>query len=123
MGGDRETIAKQTKTTDSGEVKECGEVRYHESGAEIHFHDDKKNIKVAIPSGVWFQLFQTLMSKTPNSITYTDPQNRSVLHVKTQYKKARAKKKKLAHVKTEMYIESATFDVVLTDLHQFTEVG
>ncbi len=45
MGGERETNVKSTPSAKSGST-EVGSIRIHESGGEVHFHDDKRKLKV-----------------------------------------------------------------------------
>ena len=78
-------------------------------------------MKVAIPSGVWFQLFQDLMKEVPNGFVYADTKNNAILNVKTRLTKA--KKKKPARVEMEMYIEKIALSDELAALHKFTEEG
>lgn len=119
MGGEKETIAMQTKEDKSGKIEQCGQVRYHENAGEVHFHDDVNGLKVAIPSGVWFSLFQSLMREVPNSFTYADTKNQAILHVSTKMKKA--KKKMPARIETEMYLEKVNVSNELAALQKFTE--
>jgi hypothetical protein len=126
MGGDRETVAPQTKQTDSGNIEECGKVRYHEKDGEVHFHDDTNGLKVAIPSGVWFQQYQTLMQEVPSSFSYADTKNRAVLNIKVQLDKPKKKKKKekkarAPRIEMEMYLESVDVSDELAALQKFTE--
>jgi len=119
MGGDRETIAMQTKTTDRGETEECGKIRYHENSGEVHFHDDAKDLKVAVPSGVWYQTYQNLVKQVPNEVSYCDTKNRTVLHVSTKLKKA--KKGRPGRIDFDMFIEQIEVDERLAALQKFTE--
>lgn len=130
MGGDRETLAPQTKQTDSGEIEECGQVRYHEKDGEIHFHDDTSGMKVAVPSGVWFQQYQSLMKEVPSSFSYADTKNRAVLNIKVGLQKPKKDKKKKKKDKTkdktpriemEMYLERVEVSNELVALQKFTE--
>jgi hypothetical protein len=45
MAGTRETVVKQSESL---EGKSIGDVRIHESGGQVHFHDDKNGLKCAI---------------------------------------------------------------------------
>lgn len=118
MGGERETIAPQTKQTRSGlGLERCGTVRYHESKGEVHFHDDTNSLKVAIPSGEWYALYRELSLQTPSSVSFVDHKNQTAFHASTFMKK----KKKTAKVELEMYIEPVTISSDLAALKRFTE--
>ena len=59
MGGTNETTAKQ-KTVTKGKTEVVGSVRYHENDGEIHFHDDRNKMKVAVPVATWMEAWQKL---------------------------------------------------------------
>jgi hypothetical protein len=115
MGGEREDTIAQVKNDDAGKEVKCGKIRFHESQGEIHFHDDKNKLKVAIPSGVWFTQFQELTKNVPATIHYPDPKNGASLHVSTEYKK---KKKRL---ELSMSLEELDVSEDLLKLQEFTE--
>jgi len=121
MGGDKETIAIQTKTTTRGETKECGKIRYHENSGEVHFHDDDNGLKVAIPSGVWYNMFLNLVKQVPHEISYPDTKNKTVLHIGTRFKKAKKLRNRPARIDLDMHIESLEIDDRLVALQKFTE--
>jgi len=83
MGGGNETTAAQKKPDAAGTPQVSGEVRYHTSGSsgggEVHFHDDKNNLKVAIPSATWFAAWQKI--ETGESWQYTDIERQTSLNV------------------------------------------
>jgi len=56
MGGARE--AKVAAKKADGKEQKLGELRFHESGGQVHFHDDKNKLKVAIQAGRWYQEWQ-----------------------------------------------------------------
>ena len=87
MGGEREIeIGKPTKSK-SLEGITFGTLRCHEKEGHIHFHDDANKRKTAIPSGVWFKLFERLTAASPNRVQYADPINQSLLTVKCKVRK------------------------------------
>lgn len=79
MGGLNETTAKQKKTDGAGTPQTSGEVRYHTSNGEVHFHDDKNSLKVAVPVATWFAAWQKI--EAGESWQYTDIGNKSSLSV------------------------------------------
>lgn len=46
MSGDREKVTKSTSKTDDIHINN---IRYHESGGKVHFHDDKASLKCTVP--------------------------------------------------------------------------
>lgn len=62
MGGLNETTGQQKTVTPQGQTEVIGNVRYHESNSEIHFHDDTNNLKVAVPVAKWSSAWQKLES-------------------------------------------------------------
>jgi len=79
MGGGNETTAAQKKPDAAGTPQVSGEVRYHTSGGEVHFHDDKNSLKVAVPTAAWFAAWQKI--ETGESWQYTDIERQTSLNV------------------------------------------
>ena len=88
MGGENETVSKQKVENSTGGTEVIGSVRYHTSKGEVHFHDDTRGMKVAIPVGQFAKAWQTLMSECPNHWNYVDTVNQTILHLEIRYKKA-----------------------------------
>lgn len=65
MGGTNETTGSQKTVTPTGQTEVIGDVRYHENKGEIHFHDDKNGLKVALPVAKWFSAWQKIESGDP----------------------------------------------------------
>jgi|LSQX01.1.fsa_nt_gb hypothetical protein len=82
MGGLNETVGEQKVATPTGKTEVVGKVRYHESGNEIHFHDDDNQLKVAIPVAEWFQAWQRLEEGKIDHWEYADRQRKTVLDVR-----------------------------------------
>ena len=61
MGGERETTVCQSKATSKKAT--LGDIRVHESNSEVHFHADSSKLKVAVPTGIWFQAWMRLMDQ------------------------------------------------------------
>ncbi len=81
MGGEREDTIPAKKTA-KGDI--LGTIRYHESGGEVHFHDDVAKLKVAMPVAIWFNLWQqvsTFSSKKSRKWYYVDTLNRTRLRL------------------------------------------
>lgn len=91
MGGERETIGSQKIETQTG-TEIIGSVRYHESKGQIHFHDDKNKLKVAVPVAVWYKAWNSLLSSVPGEWNYADIDNGTIMHVSVSLKKASEKK-------------------------------
>lgn len=74
MGGEREDKIETpaAKAPEIGGVLETGtrpvdlgdyqRIRFHESGGEVHFHDDDRGLKCALPVARWHNLFQLVLS-------------------------------------------------------------
>lgn len=82
MGGEREF---KTPTKKSGSKKDreetIGELRVHESKGEVHFHDDAKKLKVAMPVATWYSAWQRLMDDPNSEFNYPDVERGTVLFV------------------------------------------
>jgi hypothetical protein len=88
MGGEREIeISKSLKSV--GGVS-FGTLRCHEKSGEIHFHDDANKRKVAVPTGVWFKLYERLTAEAPNRVQYADSTNQSLLSIKSKIRKGKS---------------------------------
>lgn len=83
MGGERETVVESKKKA-SGATK-VGKIRIHESGGQVHFHDDDAKLKVAVPVSSWFEIFQKV--STGGSETVIDPVNKTILLITVRSKK------------------------------------
>ena len=98
MGGDRETFLDSAETesacepsveesskTTMGSIggKSGNRIRIHESGGEVHFHDDTAKLKVAVPVSKWFKLWDKL-SGQPQKESIPDHKNNTVLTVETK---------------------------------------
>lgn len=86
MGGERETTLDEGKSPVSrtGEettiVQEGGRtIRTHESGGQVHFHDDARKLKVAVPSVKWWKAWDVLEAVLPD-----DPKRFSFIDTKEQ---------------------------------------
>lgn len=88
MGGEYEDKVPQKQVSVTGSVEEVGTVRFHENKGEIHFHDDKKGLKVAVPVARWFSAWQKLVQNPDEEFVYADSDNQSILTVKVQKKKS-----------------------------------
>jgi len=80
MGGERET--KVPKSQSQSTPTSLGDIRIHESGGEVHFHDDKSKLKVAVPVAEWWKEWQRL--KTPSvsqQWDYIDSINSTLLSI------------------------------------------
>jgi hypothetical protein len=75
MGGEREF----TTTTDVGET--IGKIRIHENAGEVHFHDDKNKIKVAVPVATMFGVWEKLRDGRKKRFKHKDLINKSILRI------------------------------------------
>ncbi len=81
MGGERET--KVPKSQSQSTPTSLGDIRIHESGGEVHFHDDKSKLKVAVPVAEWWKEWQKLKAATPIAAqwVYVDSVNSTLLSI------------------------------------------
>lgn len=79
MGGENETTVAQKKPDAAGTLQVSGEIRYHTSGGEVHFHDDKNRLKVAVPIATWFAAWQKI--EAGESWQYIDIERQTSLNV------------------------------------------
>ncbi len=115
MGGERETVVAQKSST-SPEATLLGEIRIHESKGEVHFHDDKAKLKVAIPVHVWSSVWQELSTLRKTKWTYADSDNEAVLRVKMK----RSKGKSGSNLEATVRLEKCTTNQVYESLQKFT---
>jgi hypothetical protein len=116
MGGEREIeIGKPTKSK-SLEGVTFGTLRAHEKEGHIHFHDDANKRKAAIPSAVWFSLYERFNKEASNRVQYADPLNRTLLTVKHKIRKG--KKKMILDIKAKIKPLEVTTDFAA--LQKFT---
>ncbi len=128
MGGDRETFLEgktpgPTSNDVSGSVANAtgGRLRIHQSGGEVHFHDDDAHLKASVPVAEWWKAWETLSkaSQIYSPIVFcTDPVNNTQLKVTTAVTGVEGQRKKL-----EAYItlESLEIGTNFRELQQFTK--
>jgi len=100
MGGERETFLEsaekaKSKIDDGGDAQNPptesmgslrgtnNPLRIHESGGEVHFHDDTAKLKAAVPVSAWFKAWDKLSSQ-PQSWQFVDQKNQTVLTIDTK---------------------------------------
>jgi len=95
MGGDRQSqVGPATVTAKPGvigpapntyktipEMKQ--QVRFHENQGEVHFHVDAEKLKVAVPSGEWFNAWENLAKFPGREWSFVDKQRETLLTVKS----------------------------------------
>lgn len=79
MGGDREftTPAKEVITG-----QPIGNLRVHENGGEVHFHDDDAKCKVAVPVAEMFAAWDKISDGRMAKFKYHDTINGTVLRMR-----------------------------------------
>jgi hypothetical protein len=69
MGGERETnITSRSATLGSGDQT----IRVHENAGKVHFHDDKKNLKVEAPAATVWQGWRDIRTRKAKSWNFED---------------------------------------------------
>lgn len=89
MGGVAEDVVPQTEKRSDGSVVTVGKVRFHESGGEVHFHDDERGLKVAIPVATWWSTWQSLSSGAAKKAELVDASRKTMVTVKVSGKQVR----------------------------------
>lgn len=80
MGGDREFTTQAKSTSDIGRV--VGNLRIHENNGEVHFHDDKKGLKVAVPVDTMYAAWDRLADGRDTKFKYRDTANGTELRMR-----------------------------------------
>lgn len=122
MGGERETTSPQTVTDKSvkGKVRVIGHVRYHESGGEIHFHDDQVDLKVTVPSATWIAIMQDMMRTTPSRRQIPDLNRKTVLYVRLKSKPKWPKEGETATMIASLRVAALNANEEFEGLYNFT---
>src|SRR5687768_8076825 len=110
MGGQAEST--MPAKVEGGQI---GELRFHKSGAEIHFHDDKNKKKCAIPAAVWLKAWQELQVR-PSTINFVDPVNETELMLTVRVRRKREE------YDVEASLTPITFSKEFKALHEFTRI-
>jgi hypothetical protein len=107
MGGDYEDTIEPGKGTGAAKAKGGAAVaspsmggtegeetmvqglRFHLSRGQVHFHDDKAALKVAVPASAWWGAWQRLRvpagaGNSAESFTYLDLDNSTLLRAKSE---------------------------------------
>lgn len=113
MGGERETEVPQVRTSKKGAIS-VDRVRIHESKGEVHFHDDARKMKVAVPTYVWHKAWEQLSSLQLRTWRFFDPTNSSVLLVAVSWNRENGK------VVLDMELQPANPDKTFSSLNAFT---
>lgn len=88
MGGEREVEVEKSKSEvkvakEKGSGKaNVGNFRIHQSGGEIHVHDDKDKLKAAVPASAWWKMWDKLRNE-PGVWTWIDHHFKTKLVVET----------------------------------------
>jgi len=95
MGGERQfdTPAKDKE----GQI--IGSLRIHENNGEIHFHDDKNGLKVAVASATMFDAWEKLSDGRLKKFRHKDTTNGTELRIEV----IREKRKKRADLKDALF--------------------
>ena len=115
MGGERETTVPSTFANDKGVT--LGDIRIHEKAGEVHFHNDSKKLKVAIPSGVWYQAWMRLCDQA-GTFTYVDAERNTSMAVQVRADPRTDANKIL--FEAQIKIEAVDLSDTFKSLHKFT---
>ena len=115
MGGERETTVEAGVKTSAAKSTSIGDIRIHENAGEVHFHADSKKLKVAIPSGIWYQAWMRL-ADTGGRFTYVDAERKTQLAVHIVDDDTGQKPVREAH----LYVTEVDTGDTFKSLHKFT---
>jgi len=115
MGGERETTVPAKSRSRPGS-QTIGKVRIHESAGEVHFHDDSRKLKVAIPVAEWHDLLSKALHSGETSFTFIDHDHETLLAVEVTVGRKN-------DVDVELTIEPASVGDDLARLLKFTYGG
>ena len=113
MGGKNETVVPAKKSSKSGSPVEIGSLRVHESGGEIHFHDDSKKLKCAVPVSTWYLAWSNLWKNISESWMFADMKNKTCISAKIIIQDGQAD--------IDICVEPLEVSQALTDINKFTE--
>lgn len=119
MGGANETVMDQKVATADKGSEVVGKIRFHESGGEVHFHDDENRLKVAVPAATWFAAWQRL-ENSGGEWSYIDAGKQTLLSVAVEIIPGKPKKKKAASVDVLLSVEKIEPSDTFSKLRKFT---
>jgi hypothetical protein len=118
MGGERETVLSASKPNDSVEGMQLGtNIRMHENKGEVQLHDDKANLKFAMPVDSWWTLYQKINDEPNEIFTRTDIKNKSILRIGSKIKE---KKNQVPELRLIISIEELNVSADYKKLADFT---
>lgn len=134
MGGANETkVDQKSSAKPAGKCPHCdmpwdasptsviGSVRVHESGGEVHFHDDKSKNKVAVPVAVWYDRYENLLAGGVDSIRYVDTVNKTMLMASLAIVPVAASKSGEKAVDLLIEISKIEISAEMSKIHKFTQ--
>lgn len=124
MGGERETVVAQKRPakTATGEHT-VGKIRIHESGGEVHFHDDARSLKVAIPTATWFSAWENLSCGKTKKFEYVDNVNKAIVTIRCgvlKSKKGKLKDKPAKEICAYIELDPVQFSNEFQSLSKFS---
>lgn len=73
MGGELEqTIESKSFDKSKDSIEISSSIRTHVANSELHFHDDKKGLKVAVPIGEWWAIWNKVSTMSIKKAYYLD---------------------------------------------------
>lgn len=110
MGGAHETVVPAAAK--GGSSVTAGNLRVHENGGEIHFHDDQQNLKTAVPVADWWNIWGRIANGGRSH--FVDTVNKTVLDIRTKIRMG-------GKVQVTLKISQATFGPGYQELASFTQ--
>lgn len=136
MGGANETkVAQKSPAKSAGNCPHCdmaldaspasviGSVRVHESGGEVHFHDDKSENKVAMPVAVWYERYENLLAGSVDSVRYVDAVNKTLMTASLAIADPTDPAKRAGQKLVDLLIEISKIEISaeMSKIHKFTQ--
>ena len=82
MGGEKEFKTEAKRRSVKGGDQTIGELRIHESKGEVHFHDDAKALKCAVPVATWYSAWERMWQDPNSEFNFADIANGTALLAK-----------------------------------------
>lgn len=80
MGGTNEKVIDTPRAATSSKSAAIGKIRVHENAGEVHFHDDEKGLKVAVPAASFWKAWQGNVNL--NSLFFFDSERQTICNIR-----------------------------------------
>lgn len=80
MGGTNEKTVDTARPASTGKSMTIGKIRIHENKGEVHFHDDDRNLKVAVPTTTFWKAWNGNVNL--NSLQFFDSERETICDIR-----------------------------------------